>query len=55
MTEGTNVDEKENEADDWFKTCDLIKQINITTTDKIIDKVYRRGNKTGVYRRGNRQ
>ena len=38
MTEGTNVDEKEKEEDDWIKTCNLIKQINITNPDEIIDK-----------------
>ena len=27
MREGTKVDEKENEASNWIKTCDLIKQI----------------------------
>ena len=50
LTEGTNIDVKENEADDSIKKCDLITQINITNPDEIIDTVYRRGNRTGGVR-----
>ena len=45
MRKGTNVDEEENEAVNWIKTCDLIKQIDMNDTDDIIEKVYRIGNR----------
>ena len=38
MRKGTKVDEKENEADDWIKTCDIIKQIHIDNPNDIIEK-----------------
>ena len=50
MREGTNVDEKENEADDWVKTCNLIKQIRLDNQDDIIENAYRRGNRAGGVR-----
>ena len=39
--------EKENEEDDWIKTCDPIKQIRMGEPNEIIEKVYRRGNRAG--------
>ena len=45
MRKGTNLDENENNADDWIRTCVLIKQIHIDNPDDIIEKLYRRGNR----------
>ena len=42
MTEGKKFDEKENEADDWIKISGLIKRIDSTNPNEIIDKVNRR-------------
>ena len=41
---------KKNEADDWIKTCDLIKEIHIDNPNDIIEKVYRKGNISGGFR-----
>ena len=39
IIEGTKENERENEEDDWLKTCDLIKVIGIDNPTEIITKV----------------
>ena len=51
MKTNLKENERENEEDDWLKTCDLIKVIGIDNPTEIITKVYRRGKRT----RGERQ
>ena len=48
MREGTKVYERENQADEWIKTCDLIiKQIHIDSPIDLIEKVCRIDNRSG--------
>ena len=39
IIERTKEDERENEEDDWLKSCDLIKVIGIDNPTEIITKV----------------